>query len=296
MDYQDTKKTIDGINEKVKKDLQEEEEKVCNDVISAPEELEAAQKDILLKIQQIKAHGVDNERDQKIIKVSMVGILANVALSGFKAMVGLFTHSIAIVMDAVNNIADAGSSLITIIGTKMASMDPDQKHPFGYGRIEYLSSMVISVLVLYAGLTSLKESVEAIRNPETPTYTLVSLLVVAAGVLVKIIVGRYIKRKGEELHSDSLADIGQDSVLDSVISASTLVAAILYITAGISLESWLGALISLVIIKSGASMMRDTFSRILGERADASLVRDIKETIFAFEEVFAQRRCWEWIQ
>lgn len=284
-DLKDARSNIDVEKDIVKKNLQMQEEKMLNNVFSAPEELQAAQKDIFLKIQQIRSRGVDNERNQKIIKVSLIGIIANIALSAFKAMVGLFTHSIAIVMDAVNNIADAGASLITIIGTKLSSMGPDQKHPFGYGRIEYLSSMLISVMVLYAGLSSLSESVQAIRNPQIPSYTPVSLMIVAAGVLMKIIVGHYIKQKGKELHSDSLVDIGQDSVLDSVISTSTLVAAILYITTGISLESWLGALISLVIIKSGALMMKETFSRILGEQADVSLVRDIKETILEFSEV-----------
>ena len=102
-------------------------------------------------------HDLEN-RDKTIIRTSMIGILANVFLAGFKAVIGLMTHSVAITLDAVNNISDAGSSLITIVGTKLAGKEPDKKHPFGYGRMEYLSAMVISLIVLYAGITSFTES------------------------------------------------------------------------------------------------------------------------------------------
>ena len=109
-----------------------------------------------------------DQREKTIVRTSVIGIVANVFLAVFKAFIGLASNSIAIVMDAVNNISDAGSSLITIIGTKMAGREPDKKHPFGYGRIEYLSAMIISVIVLYAGITSLIESVKKIINPDTP--------------------------------------------------------------------------------------------------------------------------------
>ncbi len=224
-------------------------------------------------------------REKTIIRTSIIGIIANVFLAGFKAVVGLMTNSIAIVLDAVNNISDAGSSLITIVGTKLAGKEPDRKHPFGYGRIEYLSAMIISVIVLYAGLTSLVESVKQIIHPETPDYNAVSLIIVAVAVVVKIILGRYVKSVGEKVNSDSLVNSGEDATLDSVISASTLAAAGIFLIFHISLEAWLGAIISLVIIKSGIEMLRDTISQILGERADVSLVRQIKETVNEYPEI-----------
>ena len=123
-------------------------------------------------IQKMEAQvGNASAREATIITTSIIGIIANVLLAGFKAVVGLATNSIAIVLDAVNNISDAGSSLITIIGTKLAAKEPDKEHPFGYGRIEYLSAMIISVIVLYAGVTSLVESVKQIIHPEPPEYT-----------------------------------------------------------------------------------------------------------------------------
>lgn len=224
-------------------------------------------------------------RDKVIIRTSVTGIVANVLLAAFKAVVGLMSHSIAIVLDAVNNISDAGSSIITIVGTKLAGREPDKKHPFGYGRIEYLSAMIISVIVLYAGITSFVESVKKIIAPETPDYSAVSLIIVAVAVVVKILLGRYVKSVGVRVNSDSLINSGEDATLDSVISASTLVAAGIFLIFHISLEAWLGAIISLVIIKSGVEMLRGTISQILGERNDAELARSIKETVTSFPEV-----------
>ena len=224
-------------------------------------------------------------REKTIVKTSIIGIIANVFLAGFKAVIGLMTHSIAIVLDAVNNISDAGSSLITIVGTKLAGKEPDKKHPFGYGRIEYLSAMIISVIVLYAGVTSLVESVKQIIHPETPEYNTVSLIIVAVAVVVKILLGRYVKGVGVKVNSDSLINSGQDATLDSVISASTLVAAGIFLLFHISLEAWLGAIISLVIIKSGIEMLRDTISQILGERNDVELASGIKKTVMSFPDV-----------
>lgn len=224
-------------------------------------------------------------RNAVIIRTSIIGILANVFLAAFKAVVGFASNSIAIVMDAVNNVSDAASSVITIVGTKLAGKEPDRKHPFGYGRIEYLSAMVISILVLYAGITAFVESVKKIINPDTPDYSTVTLIIVAVAVVVKIILGRYVKGVGKKVNSDSLVNSGEDATLDSIISASTLVAAAIYLIFHISLEAWLGAIIALVIIKSGVGMLRETLSQILGERADAELARDIKATVISYPEV-----------
>lgn len=229
--------------------------------------------------------GSGDSREKTIVRTSIIGITANVFLAAFKAVIGLLTKSIAIVLDAVNNISDAGSSLITIIGTKLAGREPDKKHPFGYGRIEYLSAMIISMIVLYAGVTSFIESVKQIFDPQTPEYNTVSLIIVAVAVVVKIILGRYVKSVGEKVNSDSLVNSGEDATLDSVISASTLVAAAVFLLSGISLEAWLGAVISAVIIKSGVEMLRDTISQILGEKNDPELSAGIKRTVSSFPQV-----------
>ena len=232
-----------------------------------------------------ESQGNQPGRDKIIIKTSIIGILANVFLAAFKAVIGLTSNSIAIVMDAVNNISDAASSVITIVGTRLAGKDPDRKHPFGYGRIEYLSAMVISLLVLYAGITAFIESVKKIIHPDQPEYSTVSLIIVAVAVLVKIVLGRYVKGVGVRVNSDSLINSGEDATLDSVISASTLLAAAIYLLFHVSLEAWLGAIIAIVIIKSGIEMLGETLSKILGEKADVQLARDIKETVIGHPQI-----------
>ena len=225
------------------------------------------------------------QRDQIIVRTSVIGILTNVFLTVFKAATGVISGSIAITLDAVNNLSDALASVITIIGTKLASKKADKKHPYGYGRIEYLSAMLISMIVLYAGLTSLVESIKKIIHPQQPDYSPAALIIIAVAVVVKLLLGKYVKLMGEKVNSDSLVDSGKDSMLDSIISASTLVAAIIYLTLHINLEAWLGALISIVIIKSGYEMLSDSLSDILGERADSKLTKGIKQTISSFDEV-----------
>lgn len=239
-----------------------------------------------MKQQGMKNAMVNESRDKTIVKTSVIGILANVFLAVFKAIVGTLSHSVAIVMDAVNNLSDAASSVITIVGTKLAGREADKKHPFGYGRIEYLSAMIISVIVLYAGVSSLEESIKKIIHPETPDYGAVALIIIAVAVVVKIVLGRFVKSTGERVNSDSLVASGSDATLDAIISASTLAAAGIYIATGVSLEAYLGAIIAVVIIKSGIDMLRDTLSEILGERADATLARNIKRTVCNFDDVY----------
>lgn len=226
-----------------------------------------------------------DERDKGIIKTGVVGIVVNILLSAFKAAVGLLSNSIAIVLDAVNNISDAASSLITIVGTKLAGKRPDRKHPYGYGRVEYLTTIIVAVIVLWAGVTSLQESVGRIINPEEANYDAVTLIIVAVAVVTKIVLGLYTKRRGQKLNSGSLVASGTDALMDSIISAATLLAAFIFIFTGVSLEAWLGVIISLVIIKAGIDMLREVLSKIIGERIDPDLTTAIKKTVSSIEGV-----------
>ena len=228
----------------------------------------------------------NNMREKVIIKTSIIGIIANVFLVVFKALIGFLSNSIAIILDAVNNLSDALSSIITIIGTKLASKAPDKGHPLGHGRIEYLSAMIIAALVLYAGITSAIESINKIINPEKAGYTAVTIIIISAAVVVKLILGIYVKKQGKKVNSGALVASGTDALFDAVISISVLASAIVFITTGISLEAYVGVIISLVIIKSGVDMMKDTLSEILGKRVDRQIMKDIKATICEEEEVF----------
>ena len=224
-------------------------------------------------------HIKEQSRDKVIIRTSIIGILTNVFLASFKAVIGLISNSIAVTLDAVNNLSDALSSIITIVGTKLAGKLPDKKHPLGHGRIEYLSAMIVSGIVLYAGITSTVESVKKIIHPEKPDYSVISLVFIAVAVIVKIILGRYVKIKGEQVNSGSLIASGADAMFDAILSASVLASAIIFMLSGFSLEAYVGLIISGFIIKAGIEMMIETINDILGVRAEKEKTDKIKNLL-----------------
>ncbi len=228
---------------------------------------------------------MDQTRVRLIFKTSIVGIVANIILAAFKAIIGILSHSIAITMDAVNNLTDAISSVVTMVGTYLAGKNPDKKHPFGYGRIEYLSTFAIAIIILYAGVTAGIESVKGIINPVEPDYQTVMLIIIAAAIVVKVFLGLLFTKKGKEVDSDALSASGKDALFDALISAATVLAAVLYLTLGISLEAYLGLVISIVIIKAGLEILGETISKILGEGASVELVKKVKKTIASHEGV-----------
>ena len=225
------------------------------------------------------------DRNKKIIKTSIIGIITNFILVIFKFVIGLITNSIAIILDALNNLTDVLSSIITIVGTKLAEKAPDKKHPYGHGRIEYFTSVIISVIVLIAGITAGKESIEKVIHPEEVEYSIISLVIIAVAVIVKFIMGKYVKSIGKKLNSQSLVASGQDAFMDSILSFTTLIAGIINCIWKISIEGFLGAVISIIIIKSAIEILRNTVDSMLGERADKDLVEKIKKTLTSFEEV-----------
>lgn len=230
--------------------------------------------------------GTQSSRDSKIVRTSVISILANVLLAAFKAVIGILSNSISITLDAVNNLSDALSSIITIVGTKLASKPADRNHPYGYGRIEYLTATIISAIVLYAGITSLKESIEKIIHPETASYSIISLVIIAVAVVVKLVLGSYVKSVGKSVDSMSLVASGADARNDAIISASVLATAILMKVTGISLEAYVGVVISIIILKSGVDMMKDTLNDILGVRVSGEISKAVKKTITDRENVF----------
>ncbi len=224
-------------------------------------------------------------REKAIVRTSIVGILTNLLLVGFKATVGLISNSIAVILDAVNNLSDALSSVVTIIGAKLGAKQPDKKHPLGYGRIEYLSSMIVAALVLYAGITSLVESVKKIIHPEVAEYSTVTLVIISVAIAVKLILGMYVKRQGKKVNSGALTASGSDALFDAILSASVLASAIVFLIWGISLEAYVGVVIAGFIIKAGVEMMIETLNDIIGKREDAETVKELKQIICEEESV-----------
>ncbi len=218
-------------------------------------------------------------REKIIVRTSVIGIAVNLMLAAFKAAVGLLSNSIAVVLDAVNNLSDALSSIITIIGAKVAGKKPDKDHPLGHGRSEYLSALIVAGIVMYAGITSLVESVKKIIHPQTAHYSTVALVIIGVAVVTKILLGRYVKAKGEQTGSGALVASGTDALSDAAISFGVLVTALIYTFRGISLEAYMGVIISGLIIKAGYEMISETVSDILGRRADVEVSKRIKEII-----------------
>lgn len=225
------------------------------------------------------------DREKTIVRTSIIGIIANVFLAAFKAAVGIISNSIAVTLDAVNNLSDALSSVITIIGAKLGAKKPDKKHPLGYGRIEYLSSMIVAAIVLYAGITSLVESVKKIIHPETADYGMVSLIIIAVAIIVKLLLGAYVKKQGEKVNSGALVAYGKDASFDAILSASVLASAIVFLIWGISLEAYVGVVISIVIIKAGIEMMIETLNDIIGQRGEAEMAKKVRALVTEEPEV-----------
>ena len=224
-------------------------------------------------------------RLKAILHASIVAIVVNIALAIFKAIVGIISNSIAITMDAINNFTDAGSSLITILSSSLASKDPDKKHPFGHGRTEYLGTLLIAVIILYAGVTSLVESIKGIIHPEVAEYSTISLIIIIVAVIAKAALAFYTVRVGKKVNSDSLVASGKDAIGDVAISSATVVAAFIFLICGLSVEAWLGAIIAALIIKTGLEILFDIVAKLLGMGADAELVRNIKKAVVAHEGV-----------
>lgn len=224
-------------------------------------------------------------RNKIIIKTSIIGIIVNITLVIFKSIVGLASNSIAIISDAINNLTDVVSSIVTIIGTKLSNMAPNKKHPYGYGRIEYFTSIIISVIILFAGITAARESINKILAHEKTYYEIVSLVVIAVAIIVKFFLAKYVKKVGKKVNSESLIGTGEEAFIDSIVSFSTLVAAIIRYIWNVSLEGYLGVIISVIIINTGVEMLKNTADIMLGERADKELTRKLKKTISSFEEV-----------
>ena len=224
-------------------------------------------------------------RENIVFKTSIISIISNIVLALFKAFVGVLANSIAIVTDAINNLSDALSSIITIAGTKLASRAPDKQHPYGHGRIEYMTSLIISIIVLYAGLTAFIESIKKIIHPEKVNYTLISFIILISGILVKFILGLYVKRKGKEANSDSLIASGSDAFMDAILSISVLSSAIIYLLFKIQLEAYIGAVVSIIIIKSGIELIKRSVNQIVGVRASTKLTHAIKKDICSEKEV-----------
>lgn len=224
-------------------------------------------------------------RESKIIQTSIIGIIGNVLLVTGKAIVGFIAGSVSIILDAVNNLTDALSSIITIIGTKLSTKKPDKKHPYGHGRVEYLTSLTIAIIILVAGGSAIYESILSLINKQEATYSDISLIIITVAILVKIALGLYYRKVAKDVKSDALKGSGIDALFDAILSAATLVGALVARYTGVFIEGYLGILIGLFIIKSGIEILRGAISNIIGERTSKETSLEIKQVVNSFPEV-----------
>ena len=220
-----------------------------------------------------------NERRKKIIGVSIIGIVANLLLGVLKAVLGLLSGSIALISDALNNITDSSSSLITIVGTKLAAKAPDKQHPFGHGRTEYLTSLLIGGIVFLTGFQSLISSVKAVFNKEDINTDITTVIIIIATIAAKVLLGTFTENSGKKLNSTALIASGADAKNDAVVSVVTLISSILYMFAKISVDGIAGVIISVFILKTAYEVLSDTIKKLLGERVDGEMVRGIKDIV-----------------
>ncbi len=228
-------------------------------------------------------------REKAIIKTSIIGIIGNIFLVIFKAFVGIIAGSVSIIMDAINNFTDALSSIITIIGTKLSGKKPNKKHPYGYGRIEYLTSTLIAMLILFAGAMAIYESIKSIidyyQNGTMPSFEIYSIIIIAAAIVVKVAIGLFFRHKGNQIDSDALRASGIDALFDSILSTATLVGVILAKFANLYVEGYLGIIIGLFILKSGFGVLAESLSEVIGNRFDKDYIVEIKKEINSIDGV-----------
>ncbi len=225
------------------------------------------------------------DRIKSVIKVSIVGVLTNFVLVGFKAFVGFVSGSISIISDALNNLSDAASSIVTIAGMLLAGKRPDKNHPFGYGKIEHISSLVIGAIIVATGISTLTEAVAKIAEPVVAEFSIPMIVILTAGILIKLWLGLYTKRSGKRLKSEALTASGKDALFDVLISTSTLVGALISVFFHVSIDGWLGLFISALIIKTGVETVLTSFHHLIGERADGELTASLKKAISHNKEV-----------
>lgn len=226
-----------------------------------------------------------DSRYTEIERISSIGIASNVALAAIKAAVGFAAGSMAIILDALNSLTDVLSSAVTIAGARIARMSPSRKHPYGYGRVEYLTSIAIAATIIVAGILSLMQAAERIVHPTEPSYTLVTCSALGISIAAKLWIAWYFKRGGARLKSQPLTASGIDALYDAMLTSGALAAAIICMVAGIDIDGWIAAVISLFVIKAGIDVARNALTSIIGERPDQEHATRIRELIANHEGV-----------
>ena len=218
-------------------------------------------------------------RSIKITKVSIIGIITNIILAIVKIVLGTMTGSVAIISDAINNITDSSSSIITIIGTKLSEKAPDKEHPFGHGRTEYLTSLVIGTIILITGFQMFISSVENLGKKAEYNYSLTVIIIMILSIVSKIFLGIYTENKGKKLGSEALVGSGKDAKNDAFVTTFALISALFYIFTKISIDAIASAFIALFVIKAGYDLLKETINKIAANQKKIINISHIQEIV-----------------
>lgn len=230
----------------------------------------------------IKNEGVRNKYGYL---AGIVGIISNFTLFAIKLFVGILTSSIAVTADAFNNLSDMASSVVTIIGFKFASMPPDKEHPFGHGRLEYISALVVAFMVMLVGIQFVKSSIERILNPVAVKFEIIPLILLIISILVKVWLSRFNKFIGEKIDSSALKAAALDALGDVFTSSCVVISFFISKFTTIPIDGYVGIAVSLAILYAGYSLVKETISPLLGEAPDPELVREINQGVLSYEHV-----------
>ncbi len=220
-------------------------------------------------------------REGVITVTSALGLFINIFISAVKIAIGAAVSSIAIISEGIHSGADAATSVLTIVGVKLANKRPTQKHPFGYGRIEYLTSLVIAILIMYTGFEIFTTSVDLIFHPAQLAIDYLTLVIVAASAVVKLMLGVYTMKKGKQVASDTLLGLGTECRNDSFASVITIASALIFLVFQLSVDAYAGLLTALLILKTGFGILRSTLADLLGRAGDRALADQLYREIRA---------------
>ena len=224
-------------------------------------------------------------RERYGILSGAVGIVLNLLLSAGKLFAGLMTGSISITADAFNNLSDAGSSVVTLVGFKLAGQKADDGHPFGHGRMEYLAGLLVSLMILLVGVELGRSSIGKILHPEEVDFSLVSTGILAASILVKLWMGQFNRGLGRKIGSAAMAATAADSLSDAVATAAVLAGTLVNRFAHVNIDGWVGLAVAVFILRSGWGAAKDTINPLLGESPDPELVKQLRELVLSHPQV-----------
>ena len=243
--------------------------------------------DILVKL---FVKNYDRTEDQKVrsaygILSSVVGVICNIILFAIKLIAGLIINSISIMADAFNNLSDAASSIISFIGVKLAERPADKEHPFGHGRFEYIAALVVSFLILQVGLTLFKSSFKKVLKPEAVSFNLVLIAILCASILVKVWLMLFNRKLGNRINSTVMKATAADSMGDVLVTASTIISAIIAGVTGLKIDGYIGLAVSIFVMISGFQIAKDTLEPLLGQAVDRKIYRTISDMVESYEGI-----------